>query len=113
MKFQRGPEAPAGSPALGAIPMLNSKKEKKMLTAKWCYEADGISRERVFETDAVSIAYDNRGSLPAGCPVSQTAAQLGIYYVPPGGIVVIGNPHEGADSMAFAHGKVFVMNRDG
>lgn len=84
-----------------------------MFTVKWKYEVDGISRERVFDTDQVQVAYDNRDDVPAGCPVSQVSAKLGIYHVPPRGVVVIGNPHDGANSMAFAFGKIYVMNSEG
>lgn len=84
-----------------------------MFTVKWKYEVDGISRERVFDADQVQVAYDNRDAPPKGCPVGQVSAKLGIYHVPPRGVVVIGNPHDGADSMAFTFGKVYVMNSDG
>jgi hypothetical protein len=84
-----------------------------MFTVKWIYDASGVSRERVFETETVEVAFDNRDDVPAGCPVSQVSAKLGVYHVPPRGVVVIGNPHNGAESMAFAHGNVYVMNSDG
>lgn len=84
-----------------------------MFTVKWKYDVDGVSRERVFDADQVEVAYDNRNEVPKGCPVSQVSAKLGIYYVPPRGVVVIGNPHQGSDSMAFTFGKVYVMNAEG
>lgn len=79
-----------------------------IFTVKWCYRTQGVDRERILETDAVAVAYHNVVS--GGSTVSQ---KLGVYNVPSKGIVVIGNPYEGADSMAFIWGTIYVMNRDG
>lgn len=78
-------------------------------TVRWAYEVDGIQRERLIEADTVHASYDAR------TPDKHSAqgAMLGIYRVSEGGLVVIGNPYLGADSMALAFGTVYVMNRDG
>jgi len=77
-----------------------------MLTVKWCTESFGATRERVFETETVEVAWPDQN--PADFP-----RKLGIYDVPDTGLVAIGNPHQGAESMAFAHGKIYVMNDKG
>lgn len=83
-----------------------------IFTVKWVYTLDGIERERVLEADQVNIAWDNRA--PGNEPKTSDGPKLGIYGVPQrGGIVVLGNPEQGSDSMALTFGKVYVMNRDG
>lgn len=78
-------------------------------TVKWEYRVDGIQRSRIIEADQVNVAYDERPDPGAeGLP-----AKLGIYQVGPHGCVVIGNPENGAESMALTFGKVYVMNREG
>lgn len=77
-------------------------------TAKWVYDTNGIQRERLIEADQVNVAYDGR--TPNAPPV---ALMLGVYAVPPTGIVVLGNPESGAESLALTFGKVYIMNRDG
>jgi hypothetical protein len=79
-----------------------------MFSVKWDYEVDGIARSRVIEADQVNVAYDNR---PPDCPAE--SQKLGVYHVPQRGVVVLGNPHNGAESMALTFGKVYVMNGDG
>jgi hypothetical protein len=81
-----------------------------MLTAKWCYDDDGVSRERVFETPTVDVAYPNPCQ---DGPKERRGPMLGVYSVPLGGLVVIGNSADGAESMAFAFGTVYVMNDHG
>jgi hypothetical protein len=84
-----------------------------IFTAKWVYTVDGLQHERLIETDQVSVAYDER--TPNGeKPVESPQLKLGIYNVPlRNGLVVLGNPYEGSESMALAFGTVYVMNRDG
>lgn len=78
-------------------------------TVMWRYTTrDGVQRERLIEADTVNVAFDARTPDTKG-----TSQNLGIYNVPGSGLVVLGNPEEGAESMALAFGDVFVMNRDG
>lgn len=79
-----------------------------IFTAKWVYEKDGIQHERLLETDQVHVAYDQRIS-----DAKVLMQKLGIYIVPPHGLVVLGNCYEGADSMSLTFGIVYIMNRDG
>lgn len=76
-----------------------------MFTVKVCYE-DDVSRERILTADTVESAF------PASCEYGY-APKLGVYDVPPYGIVVLGNPSDGAKSMAFTFGTIFVMNEQG
>ena len=78
-------------------------------TVKLEYEIDGVSRQRLLSTDQFNVAYDNT---TPNSPAKETP-RLGVYQVPRSGIVVLGNPHDGAESMAFTFGTVYVMNRDG
>lgn len=77
-------------------------------TVKWCNEDGNIATERLIDADQVQVKFDNRTPDAHG-----TAQFLGIYQVPPTGIVVIGNPNDGAESMALASGTVYVMNEQG
>lgn len=82
-----------------------------IFTAKWCYVNDGVYTERLIEADQVYTSFHDLGSLPRdGAPYDK---KLGVYTVPRDGLVVIGNPSDGAESMALAFGKVYIMNRDG
>lgn len=79
-------------------------------TVKWVViDSDGIERHRIFDVDQFSYSCDSR--VPSDEPQSQ--AMLGVYPVSPRGIVVIGNPHDAGDSMAFTQGKIYVMNERG
>jgi hypothetical protein len=79
---------------------------------KWCYNRDGAQLERLIETDQVNAAYDER--TPDRRKPDAPALMFGCYQVPAsGGIVILGNYYEGADSMCLSFGTVYVMNRDG
>jgi hypothetical protein len=83
-----------------------------IFTAKWEYEINGIQCERLIEADQVSVAYDSRTpdiKNQKGAP----SPRLGIYNVPINGIIVLGNPESGSDSMALTFGTIYIMNRDG
>ena len=70
-------------------------------TVKWQYDDNGVSKERILDADEVHCAYDNRTpDRPANVEM------LGIYAVPASGIVVIGNPYDGSESIALTFGKV-------
>lgn len=77
-------------------------------TVKWVVNCNGVVRHRIFDADQISYAADER---PPDRPAN--SEKLGIYGVPSCGLVVIGNPHVGADSMAFSCGVVYVMNEAG
>lgn len=67
--------------------------------------------ERLIETDQVHALFDDRTPDKRD---TEPRLMLGIYTVPlSGGIVVLGNYHEGAESMALTFGDVYVMNREG
>ncbi|HVX56441.1 MAG TPA: hypothetical protein VHA37_01805 [Candidatus Saccharimonadales bacterium] len=79
-------------------------------TAKLVYEQDGVQRERLMDTDQVHAAWDAR--TPGQKDLEPM--KLGVYDIPrSGGIVVLGNYLEGAESMAFTFGTIYIMNRDG
>lgn len=80
-------------------------------TVKWVYKVDGILRERVIEASQINVAYDDRP--PSQEPATTDGPMLGIYSVDRTGIVVIGNPGEGSESMALTFGTVYVMNKEG
>lgn len=84
-------------------------KETTPFTVRWEYDLGGISKQRLIDTDQVHVAYDQRA--PVGGEREPT--KLGIYNVYRTGVVVLGNPYDGAESMCLAFGTVFVMNRDG
>lgn len=80
-------------------------------SVKWKTSSpDGTERHRIFSTD--QFQYAGRNSPPHGAPEAHTP-KLGVYNVPPDGLVVIGNPHCGADSIAFGCGTIYVMNEAG
>lgn len=81
-------------------------------TVRWEYESGHILRHRLFDTDEVNVAFDNHYH-PGGRPETTPPPKLGIYDVPDTGVVVVGNPYMGAESLALAFGMVYVMNRDG
>lgn len=80
-----------------------------LFSVRWSHELDGISRERILDSDQVNVAFDNR--VPSAN--DSVCEMLGIYTVPKSGVVVLGNPHNGADSMALTFGTVYVMNGEG
>lgn len=85
-----------------------------MFTVKWCTTLRDVERERVFQTDIFEYAAPTSQPPTGGKPTAPRARpKLGIYDVADCGLVVIGNPCEGAESMAFAHGVVYVMNEQG
>jgi len=79
-----------------------------MFTVKWVYEYKGISREKIYSCDQFECAFDNRPP-----HVGQCSKTLGIYHIPPGGVVTVGDNTNGEKSLALAHGTVFVMNEQG
>jgi hypothetical protein len=80
-------------------------------TVRWEYKIEGVSRQRLIEADQVHVAYDERPQPGGGRDLA--GAMLGIYSVPSTGIVVLGEPSDGSNSMALTFGKVYVMNREG
>jgi len=73
-------------------------------TVRWEVETGGLLSHRIIEADQVHAAFNNT------FPIQEL--KLGVYNVGSRGVVVIGNPHEGSESMCLAHGMVYVMNRD-
>lgn len=88
---------------------MTEAKQEAPFTVRWECKIGGISRQRIIEADQVNVAYDDRP--PTDAP---TTATLGVYAVPEGGgIVVLGNPESGAESLALIFGRVYIMNKDG
>lgn len=85
-----------------------------MFTVKWCTTSRDEERERVFQTDIFEYASPVPSPPTGGKPTApRPRPKLGVYDIADCGLVVIGNSASGAESMAFAHGVVYVMNEQG